>query len=71
MAALCHLPINVTVSSQRCRPTNIAHFKHNQREDHVAGLTFQEALAFSTAKSALNNVAYYETNKNISYAHKE
>jgi hypothetical protein len=32
--------------------------KHfNQREAHVAGLTFQEALAFSTAKSALNNVA--------------
>jgi hypothetical protein len=45
--------------------------KHfNQREDHVEGLTFQEALAFSIAKSALKNVAD-ETNQNISYAQKE
>jgi hypothetical protein len=44
--------------------------KHfNQREAHAAGLTFQEALAFSTVKSALNNVAD-ETNQNISYAQK-
>jgi hypothetical protein len=42
--------------------------KHfNQREAHVAGLTFQEALAFSTVKSALNNVSD-ETNQNISYS---
>jgi hypothetical protein len=34
---------------------------------HVAGLTFQEALAFSTVKSALNNVAD-ETIQNISYS---
>jgi hypothetical protein len=45
--------------------------KHfNQREARVAGLTFQEALAFSTAKSALKNITD-ETNQNISYAQKE
>jgi hypothetical protein len=39
-------------------------------EAHVTGLTFQEALTFSTAKSALTNVAD-ETNQNISYSQRE
>jgi hypothetical protein len=44
------------------------HFK--QRERPVAGLAFQETLAFTSTKSIFTSVAD-ETNQNISYAHKE
>jgi hypothetical protein len=44
------------------------HFK--QRERPVAGLTFQDTLAFTSTKPIFTSVAD-ETNQNISYAQKE
>jgi hypothetical protein len=45
------------------------HFK--QRECPVAGLTFQETLAFTSNKYIFTRIADETTNQNISYAQKE